>query len=240
MIAFILTFSSMVIDKLLKVLSGFEKYTDLNSKFSSRIFKGFLMKYGNSGLIILIINLKITIFGSQALGNYDDLTPNWYATIGYSVVFTYMLKLLSLLGWTFLRAFSPWKSRCCDRGCSSDIGKTKKKTMADYIALYTGADYDIDYSYTEILKTLFVCMTFGNILPIVYVISFIHLILLFYRDKVYSKFYPDFQKFLTFPSVENLQIPTSFRRENERQGKENLGLVHPYLLRFLYLGLRKS
>ena len=188
MIAVILTISSMMIDKLLKSLSAFEKYTDLNSKFSSRVLKGFLMKYGNSGVIIFVINLKIRFFSNFSFGNYDDLTPSWYATIGYSVVFTYMLKFFSLIGWTIYRAFVPWLKRKCDRGCGSDIGKTKKETMADYIALYMGNDYDIDYSYTEILKTLFVCLTFGTILPIIYIISFIHLILLYYRDRIYSKF----------------------------------------------------
>lgn len=96
-----------MIDKLLKLLSGFEKYTDLNSQFSSRIFKGFLMKYGNSGLIILVINLRIKMLGNFSFGRYDDLTPTWYATIGYSVVFTYMLKLFTLIGWTVYRAFMP-------------------------------------------------------------------------------------------------------------------------------------
>ena len=59
--------------------------------------------------------------------------------------------------------------------------------MYDYSELYMGKVYDIDYSYTEILKTLFVSMTFGPILPIIYVISFIHLFLLYWRDKLYGK-----------------------------------------------------
>lgn len=126
LIALMLTISSMLIDKLLKTLSAFEKYTDLNAKFSSRILKGFVLKYGNSGLIIFVINLKINLFGDISFGQYDDLTPNWYATIGYSVIFTYLLKLFTLLGWTIYRAFVPWLKRSCDRSCSGDISKTKK------------------------------------------------------------------------------------------------------------------
>lgn len=220
LIAFLLTVSSMMIDKLLKLLSGFEKYTDLNSQFSSRIFKGFVMKYGNSGLIILVINLKIRLFSSVSLGRYDDLTPTWYATIGYSVVFTYLLKFLTLIGWTVYRVLVPCLKRCCDRGCSNDMRKTKKSTMAEYIALYTGMDYDIDYSYTEILKTLFVCMTFGPILPIIYVISLVHLILLYYRDKVYSKLHS--MSVLTFLVLKLYKFPPAF---DERMNKISRNLL---------------
>lgn len=188
-IAMLLTISSILIDTLLKALSDFEKYTDLNSQFSSRILKGFLMKYGNSGLIIFVINLRIRLFSSFSVGRYDDLTPQWYATIGYSVVFTYLIKFISFTVWTLYRSVVPCLSRCCDRSCSSDISKTKKHTMDEYVALYTGMDYDIDYSYTEILKTVFVCFTFGPLLPIVYFISFIHLGVLFYRDRIYCKYF---------------------------------------------------
>ena len=187
LIAVLLTMSSIIIDKLLHILSGFEKYTDLNSKYSSRILKGFVMKYANSGIIILIINLKIKL-GSKTLGRYDDMTPTWYVTIGYSVVFTYILKIISLLIWTFLRVTLPWLKRCCDRGCSNDVKKTKKKTLADQIALYTGMQFDIDRCYTDVLMNIFICMTFGTFLPIVYVISLIYLILLYYRDKILREF----------------------------------------------------
>lgn len=238
-IAVLLTISSMAIDKLLKSLSSFEKYTDLNEMFSSRILKGFLMKYGNSGVLIFIINLKIRLFSSLALGTYDDLTPNWYATIGYSVVFTYILKFFTFIGWTFYRAFVPWCRRKCDRGCSNNIAKTKKKTMAEYIALYMGNEFDIDYSYTEILKAMFVCFSFGTILPIVYVISFIHLILLYYRDKVYSKFIPPKYHSYSF-SVETLPIPTCLRWKNEQKSEKNTSLVHSFVLYQCHLGLWKS
>ena len=130
LIAVLLTVSSMILDKLLHILSGFEKYDDLNSKYSSRILKGFIIKYANSGIIILFINLKIKL-GNKSLGRYDDMTPTWYVTVGYSVVFTYVLKIISLLIWTFLRVILPWLKRFCDRGCSNDMNKTKKKTLAD-------------------------------------------------------------------------------------------------------------
>lgn len=183
-IAFLLTVSSMIIDKVLKFLSHFEKYTDLNEEYTSRVYKGFLLKYLNSGFLILLLNLRFKVTTNTSLGNYDDLTPNWYSTIGYSVIFSFALKFISLFVWTFYRCFVPGLRKCCDRSCTCDMKKTKTKSMADYIAVYMGAEYDFDFSYTEILKTLLIMMTFGPMLPIVYIIAFFHLILLYWRDKI--------------------------------------------------------
>ena len=188
LIALILTIGSYIIDATLVGLSRFEKYTDLNMEYASRILKGFLMKYANSGLLIMVINLRVKIFSNEPFGKYDDLTPNWYVTVGYSVVFAYLLKFIALIVFTFLRVFLPCMSRCCDRGCSSDISKTKKKSMGQYINLYAGPLFDIDNSYTEILKTVFVMATFGPMMPIIYFISMVHIGLLFLRDKILSTY----------------------------------------------------
>jgi hypothetical protein len=187
LIAIILTVSSYVVDATLAALSKFEKYTDLNKEYASRILKGFLMKYANSGLLILVINLRVKILTNDPFGRYDDLTPNWYITVGYSVIFAYVLKFVSLIFATFLKAFLPWMFRCCDRGCSSNMKNTKKKTLGEYVNLYLGPLFDIDNSYTEILKTVFVMATFGPMIPFIYPVSLLHIGLLFLRDKILSK-----------------------------------------------------
>jgi hypothetical protein len=169
------------------------------------------MKFANSGLLIMVINLRVRLFTADPFGQYDDLTPNWYVTVGYSVIFAYILKFITLIGFTFLRIFLPWLRRCCDRSCTSDMQKTKKSTLGDYINLYVGPIFDIDNSYTEILKTIFVMATFGTMMPIIYVISLIHITLLFIRDKVLSK-----KKMLLFiRSAHALQIASGVRRDHE-------------------------
>lgn len=217
LIAFCLTFASMLIDRYLKVLSNFEKYTDLNKEYASRVYKGFLLKYLNSGVLILLLNLKIRITSNFSIGQYDDLTPIWYATIGYSVVFTLCLKFVSLVCWTGYRFFFQPSKRCMDRGCGFDASKTKKKSMTEYIALYMGAEYDIDFSYTEALKTVLICMTFGPILPIVYPISLIHLMFLYWRDKILRKFL-----ILTCLVLTEYRIPPYFDRRINRKARKIL------------------
>lgn len=205
-IAFLLTLSSMIIDKVLKFLSVFEKYTDLNEQYTSRVYKGFLLKYLNSGFLILLLNLKLKVSKDSSLGKYDDLTPNWYSTIGYSVIFTFVLKFISLFVWTFYRCFVPRLKRCCDRSCTCSMKKTRTKSMGDYIAIYMGAEYDLDFSYTEVLKTMLIMMTFGPMLPIIYIIAFIHLFLLYWRDKILRK---KIKNFILF-SFDDLQTSSLF------------------------------
>jgi len=189
LMAIVLTIASLVIDRSLKMLSSFEKHTDLNEESKSRIVKGTVLKFLNSGVLIVFINYRFHFFGNTSLGNYDDVTPIWFLNIGYSIVLAAFLKLIMLIFWTGFRAFMPWCSRCCDRGCTCNYRKTRRKTLKDQLLLYTGMEFDIDFSYSETIKVMLTCMMFGSILPIIYVISVLHLIILFWRDKIFCKFF---------------------------------------------------
>lgn len=133
--------------------------------------------------------------------------------------------------WVFLRMMNPCMKRCCDRGCTCNVKKTKKKTLIDYIALYTGEEFDIDNSYTDILKNVFISMSFGSVLPISYVISAIYLIILYYRDKILSKAFSNIFKYLFIfltPIVLNLyRLPPSFDQRMNRQVRHLLGWCIP-------------
>jgi len=185
--AVVLMVASIIIDRSLKALSLFEKHTDLNEEYKSRIVKGSFLKFLNSGVLIVFINYRYHFIGGAALGNYDDVTPVWFVNIGYSIVLATFLKFVLLIFWTVYRSFLPCCGRCMDRSCTCNYRSTKKATLKEYLALYTGGDFDIDYSYSEIIKTVLACMLFGSILPIIYVISVLHLLLLFWRDKIYRK-----------------------------------------------------
>ena len=68
-----------------------------------------------------------------------------------------------------------------DRGFTDNMklknGKpnTKKETQEDYDALYTGPKFPLDISYAEALKTLYVCFTMSQMMPMLLIIG-----LLFY------------------------------------------------------------
>jgi len=142
------------------------------------------LKYMNAGLMILFLNYRLRINATTKLGNYDDLTPSWYTTIGYSVTLTLFLKIFSIVFWALLGCCTSCTNKCLDTGCTCDMRRTKKRTLKEYINLYTGYDFNIDFSYTEIINTIYVSFTFGPVLPIIYYVAILHLLTVLFRDKI--------------------------------------------------------
>ena len=93
----------------------------------------------------------------------------------------------------------PFCARCYDRSCTCNKRSTKKDTLREYLSLYTGTEYDIDYSYSEIIKTVLICLLFGSILPVMYIIGVVHLTILYWRDKILSKIF--------IPNLSSDEIP---------------------------------
>lgn len=187
LMAISLGIASIFIDRLLMLLSSFEKHTDQNDEYRSRIFKGSFLNFINSGVIILFINYRYKILGKVQVGKFDDVTPSWFINIGYSVVLTQIVKILSLLFWTAYQFFVPWLWRCLDRKCLCDERVTSQDTHLEYLQLYIGNEFLINYSYTEIIRTFLITFLFGSFLPVLYIISMIHLIILYFTDKILCK-----------------------------------------------------
>lgn len=74
--------------------------------------------------------------------------------------------------------------RYLDRGFSQDTYKTKKKSISQYVALYSGSDYMIHYRYSSLMNTCFVTLIYGTAMPILYPIALIAFIVAFVNDKL--------------------------------------------------------
>lgn len=174
----ILAFFSGLCDIVLMKLSFFECYNVVTDQYWTRIIKSFIWKYINAGLIILFINnVRISLFG-VTIGDYDDFTPTWFSNIGFSVVISFLLQIIVLFGWSCVAILVPKLKQCCDRGCRLKMIKangkpyTKKNSQQNYEKVYEGAMFRIAFSYSEFLKAFFMCITFGPIMPFVYIIGF--------------------------------------------------------------------
>ena len=60
---------------------------------------------------------------------------------------------------------------------------TKKIMNKDWIELYTGDEFFIDYRYSQILTIIFICFMYSSGMPILYFITVIHLIVIYWIDK---------------------------------------------------------
>lgn len=182
--AIILTFCSLVINFILRLLSVFERHSNLNEMYKSRIVKGFLLRYMTTAALTIFINIRISLPGDKYVGDYDDFTPNWFKNIGYSLGLTLFLRIIASIATSLLKAAFLALYRCYDRSFSVDMAKTKQKIHDDYESIYTNPEFELDFCYTEMISVLFVVMTLAPFLPYIFYIAFVYLFILYWKDKL--------------------------------------------------------
>jgi hypothetical protein len=136
----------------------------LNDKLESRILKGFVLRYLMTCAITIFINVRLRLSGQKYLGDFDDFTPSWFKSIGYSLGLTLLLHILVV---------------------SKNL--TKKKTQDELERLYIDPDFDIDFGYTEVINVVFVAFTLAPLIPYIFYIALVFLIIFYWREKVLSR-----------------------------------------------------
>lgn len=133
--------------------------------------------------LTIFINFRLRLGETTYLGDFDDFTPAWFKSIGYSLTMTLILKIIAAVCFAFCRKMMNVIPRIWDRGCGCQMGITKKKIHKDYEVLYTDSDFNIDFSYTEVINIVFVCMTLSPLLPYIFYIAVVYLVVVYWRDK---------------------------------------------------------
>lgn len=142
-------------------------------------------------VITIFINVRLRLSGQKYLGDFDDFTPAWFKSIGYSLGLTLLLKIIAVILSALGKITWPAIKRCYDRGCSfwrSDPSKnlTKKKTQDDLERLYINPDFDIDFGYTEVINVVFVAFTLSPLIPYIFYIALVFLVVFYWREKLLS------------------------------------------------------
>lgn len=152
----------------------------------SLIKKLFFWKYFTTGIIPLVSGLYFPYFGG--FGFYDEITPYWYKNKGVSIIISSILRIpiLALVG--FLRWLIPFLTKLYDQKWTGNKKVTRKVIHKDYQEVYRGSEFEIELSYAETFTTVFVALTYGFLMPVIFISSFFQLTILLYRDKILSKF----------------------------------------------------
>lgn len=168
-----------------RILSKFEKHSTLNQELAQRVLKTFVGQYLNTGLILLLVNARLTDNTKYWQGKFSDITSLWYSNVGSTLLSTMFINVFSVPAIKFVEVIFNLFARCFDRGCGCNARKTKKKTQADYQSLYSGPEFYIDIRYSQILTTIFVCFLYSSGMPFLYVTSFMQLVLSYFVDKFF-------------------------------------------------------
>ena len=64
---------------------------------------------------------------------------------------------------------------------------TRQKDHRSYQKIHTAGTFPIELSYSEVLTTVFTVITFGFMMPMLFVTSFLQLVVIYLRDKLLCK-----------------------------------------------------
>jgi len=196
-----------------KLLSTFERHQSISSESTSRVIKIFVAQLLNTGVIILFVNARFTRnkVVNFLSGHYDDFVSNWYLNVGATLLTTMIINIVNLPLINSLSYFFRHCLRCSDRGCGFSEKSTRRANQEDWVKLYTGPEFLVDFRYAQILTVLFVCFIFCSGLPLLFLSTFLNLLFVYWMDKIFLlKFY---------------QLPRPFDDKLENTVRKGLYLV---------------
>ncbi|EAR99806.2 transmembrane protein, putative (macronuclear) [Tetrahymena thermophila SB210] len=196
-IVFALLFINYIIKQIYKTLSKFEKYKFINNQMNSTINKIFLFSFINSAFIVYLVNMEQSGYFSQfaqsqggfisqvlSSGQYISFNPEWYRNVGIIFTIGILSKAFSVpfgkLMIYVYKKFIIW----IDQKCTLDSNITRCKSNNQWIRIRKGPKFSIQYRYAQHLEVLFLMMTYGAGMPLLYLGVFLYFLFSFYTDKI--------------------------------------------------------
>ena len=116
-------------------------------------------------------------------GLEGDFDQTWFKIIGNTItktmVFSMVFPIMEVCGFFSLRLLG----RILDRGFSTDPYLTKKTSIQAYINTYSGPVYMMHFKYAGLLNIVFITMTFGFGMPILFPIGAVAIFVLYLVEK---------------------------------------------------------
>ena len=113
----------------------------------------------------------------------SDFDQSWFKVIGNTLVgtmiFSMIFPILEAFGFFGLRLLG----RILDRGFSNDPYLTKKTSVQAYVNTYSGPQYLMHFKYSALLNIIFVTMTYGFGIPILFPIAAFAILVLWLVEK---------------------------------------------------------
>lgn len=195
---------NIILKSICKVLVDFEKHYNRSGKVTSLTWKLFLAQFVNIAMIALLVNGNLDLFGvsvqsvgygeeswSIFSGSYDDFGTDWYLDIGVTLMLTMIINAFSPHASTIGMMFFQGVKICKDRkGCIHKKEITSKFSQTDLDSLYAGPEFELEMRYASLLMTVFVTLTYGAGLPLLYPICFLSFVVYYMVDKwLFLRFY---------------------------------------------------
>lgn len=192
----VVVFMNFFFTWLLNVAGSFEKHQSLDNMEESNMVRVFLLKFVNSGCIVLLYGQKwLQRLVRIRFDDASDFNVDWYATGGTSVMIIMLLNIIaphvgSFIAYTRHRA----KIRRLERSLTSNK-ETKDShkiwyTQEQMNEFYRGPPFRLNYRYAQVLVTVYICWMYAISMPIMPIIGAFSCYLSYWVDKfLFCNFY---------------------------------------------------
>ena len=186
----VIPLTNSIIALFLREVTLAERNKFVSEDFIGNVWKTFLMQFFNTGLLLMFVNMRVDGFKSLLpdfpvfTGDYADFTPKWFSKVGAIILSSMLLSVFTPHISIAIHAFFKMIRKCFDSGCDGGKTRTKKVLKKDYIQLYQGEQFPIDFRFAEIFVNTFIALFYSSGMPILYFFTFLHLFLCFWIDKL--------------------------------------------------------
>lgn len=180
---------NVVLQRVLKALARFERHDTVSSESSAMAFKIFLAQLLNTGIIVLLVHARLPNaqqFPIQGVGlfegDHDGFGPQWYPTVGVSIMLTMMLQ-------SFIPHLMPLLKTTCLLPCKRCCKRRKALSQDALNRLYTPMKWDLAQRYPFLLNAFWVTMLYYAGLPLLLPIALVSFVLSYWIDKCFCMVY---------------------------------------------------
>jgi len=159
---------------------GYDTHSELMTKITNGVF---IALFFNTGILLILTSANLSDvsswLGGIFSGQFYDYSPQWYATVGSTLVSTMLLNAFMPPVYEGITNALSWLFQMMDNGCMCCTKKeisayhTKTTQIYQYLDLYTGPDYIVHYKFSGILNVTYVTMLYGLGLPMLFPIAFV-------------------------------------------------------------------
>lgn len=169
---------------------GYDTHSEKMTKITNGIF---VAQFFNTGLIYLLVyaNFEETLpfLGGIFKGPYYDYEPGWYRQVGGAlIIYTALLNSVFPVIMQWVADVQKWLFKSMDQGFSKDVYKTKTTQICQYINLYQGDNYVVNFKYSSLLTTCYVTMMYGVGMPILFPISLFAFVLFWAHERYHMAY----------------------------------------------------
>ena len=141
----------------------------------------FLAQFFNTGFLITLVNADLTEHHPYWLtkyfkGPFHDYMPLWYIDVGLKITQTMVIQCIMPYVTLTVGFLVPAIKSYLDTKGTGDAYVTKQTSMIKYKMVYQGQDYLIHFKYSDALNVVYVAMTYGLGIPILFPLAAVTLL----------------------------------------------------------------